>query len=70
MNAFQNKHLMQLRKLLLDGKLENQQKAAVQIKCSARTIRRLLVIIKEDGIDFKYSYQEKRYVISKIQNEN
>ncbi|MEO6160001.1 MAG: helix-turn-helix domain-containing protein [Pelobium sp.] len=62
MTAFQNQRLIQLRKMLLNGRLINQSTAAKLLDCHPRTVRRLLNELKNEGLDFSYSFQLKRYV--------
>lgn len=62
MNALQNRRLLQLRNMLVSGRLINQARAAKLLNCHPRTVRRLLKQLKEEGLDFSYSFQKNKYV--------
>nr|MBC7611630.1 helix-turn-helix domain-containing protein [Pseudopedobacter sp.] len=65
MNAFQQLHLLQLKEMLIKGRLVNQAEAARQLGCHPRTVRRLLKVLHQEGLKFHYSYQKRKYVYEK-----
>lgn len=62
MNAYHQQHLIQLREMLIKGRLINQSDAAKQLDCHPRTVRRLLKVLQQEGLKFHYSYQQRKYV--------
>jgi transcriptional antiterminator len=66
--AFQNEREIIIRDMLFKGRLGNAIFTANKLKCSTRTVERIIKKLRKEGHTIKYSPSKQRYQL--IQNNH